>query len=652
MTSAKPQGMAAKTEAPDDLIAELARLMAEETAVPVHREQPAAVRIPGTPDASQAPRFDFSNVVNTPQPAPTVRIPGGDTPAPAEPAPFSFDFTPRQPKPAVPAAATPEPQPEPAPLDVDSLADLIAAELANDMSPQPAPAAEPAPRSDDAFGVAPVFGLGGPTVETPPAPTAVMVSPEPKVFQDAEPVVPVTTDALGDIKQLVGDSIVMDGHLERTVDLEPQPEPVLPPPARPALRSLATPTIPAAPQPATTSIDDAILAAAAASGAKVEWVDDAEAEFAPVRDERPAKPPRAPFRVSRAVVGPVVALTLLAVAGGGLYWVLGQGGGVPSGPAPLVVADATPVKEVPEPEATEPAPQSVVFNEISGTDTSAEEQIVSRDQADTAAVVAASNGGAASTALPALDGTGVDPSTEGLVNRKVRTVTVRPDGTIVSGDSGLAGSAILPVDRPDVPEVPGADTSTPDLVASAESDLAAAATAEPAATPTTETPAAPVAEPGSVIAVADASGTIIQGRTVTMPMSRPGDLAAAAPATTATPTATLPPPPASTTATDVAATTPAPAATPAPAETPPASGSAAAYVQLSSQRTEDAARESAQAIATRYGVLFGGADLQIQRVDLGERGIYYRVLVPAQSRENANNICTNVKAAGGDCLLL
>jgi len=75
-------------------------------------------------------------------------------------------------------------------------------------------------------------------------------------------------------------------------------------------------------------------------------------------------------------------------------------------------------------------------------------------------------------------------------------------------------------------------------------------------------------------------------------------------------------------------------------------------VQLASQRSEEAARQSAQAIATRYGVLFGGASLEIQRVDLGERGIYYRVLVPANSRESASNICTNVKAAGGDCILL
>jgi hypothetical protein len=85
----------------------------------------------------------------------------------------------------------------------------------------------------------------------------------------------------------------------------------------------------------------------------------------------------------------------------------------------------------------------------------------------------------------------------------------------------------------------------------------------------------------------------------------------------------------------------------------PANGSTApAYVQLSSQRTEEAARQTAQQISSRYGSLFGGASLEVQRVDLGERGVFYRVRVPASSLQNANTICSNVKAAGGDCFTL
>jgi hypothetical protein len=57
-------------------------------------------------------------------------------------------------------------------------------------------------------------------------------------------------------------------------------------------------------------------------------------------------------------------------------------------------------------------------------------------------------------------------------------------------------------------------------------------------------------------------------------------------------------------------------------------------------------------MVTRFGPLFGGANLEVQRVDLGERGIYYRVRVPANSLQEANSICTNVKAAGGDCFTM
>ncbi len=53
----------------------------------------------------------------------------------------------------------------------------------------------------------------------------------------------------------------------------------------------------------------------------------------------------------------------------------------------------------------------------------------------------------------------------GLANRKVRTVTVRPDGTIVSGDDAVAGAEALPVDRPNVPAVAGAHRrETPNLL--------------------------------------------------------------------------------------------------------------------------------------------------------------------------------------------
>jgi hypothetical protein len=701
--------MAAQTDAPDDLIAELARLMADDAKVtpPAAREQSTPVRIPGdvlVAPVVPGPRFDFSasgNLASSRAPASPVRIPGGENAKPAtgepvEPFAFNFDITPtasapvsaapvaREPAPAAPRAPEPAPAPareEPGLLDQDSLADLIAAELAADLGGDRAPEAQApvAPERStgpDNFGVPPVFGLAssppatGPTIQpratapvpveaVAPAPVPTQVeasSPESESRRDDE-----AMDPLEEIERLIGPAVRMNSATTSptpalrslATPLAVEPEPVIPQVRKPEPQPrVATP----APEPAVhaSSVDEAILAAAAATGAHVEWVNSGAAAAAADPDDYEAEPlaavaPARGFRLSRAVAGPLVAVGLLAIAGFGLYWVLGQSGGV-TGPAPLLVADTTPTKEVPEVDTTASAQQSVVFNEISGEGAGVEEQIVSRDQADTEAVVAANAPVSSSGVIDDGSGASIDPNQDGLVNRKVRTVTVRPDGTIVSGDDSMAGSTILPVDRPNVPEVPGADFSTPDLIASvtAEADAAAAtAPVEPAAAPS-----APVAEPGAVISVVDASGAPVAGRSVTVPVPRPADFAAlsasAIAAANAAPALAPQPAAAPVAATTPVAATPAPAA-PAAATTP---GTASAYVQLASQRSEADAQATVQAITTRYGVLFGGAAPEIRRVDLGERGIFYRVLVPAASRDDAANICTNVRAAGGDCLLL
>jgi len=79
--------------------------------------------------------------------------------------------------------------------------------------------------------------------------------------------------------------------------------------------------------------------------------------------------------------------------------------------------------------------------------------------------------------------------------------------------------------------------------------------------------------------------------------------------------------------------------------------SAPYYVQLSSQRSADAARSTMAEITRLYGNILGGTELQVQLVDLGDRGIFYRVKAPAASAADANDLCNRVKAAGGDCFV-
>ncbi|WP_169194116.1 SPOR domain-containing protein [Devosia sp. MC1541] len=775
--------MAGQSDAPDDLIAELARLMAGEARpenAPSEPEQPR-VRIPGddSPQMSPVPRFDFtaqppSERVVPPAPPvaprpvtqpvgappasqPQVRVPSpapvppqaptpsldfalrpGVTAAPTQPLtqppqppvePFAFDFdlrsaqrpsAPTSPVPSAPAVASPQPsldqgmasreqapqfvpqqpvspqrpveptpvrrepmqaqvvstapvvvedEPEPINLDQDSLADLIASELAKDQLQSEDNTGgnfefevEPdsvAPQSDDYFSQVATHTRG---VEQPSVYAAADFSDsvraasspfdEPSFGIAPEPASATPhqrrqepgfgTDPLAEIERLVGPAVRM------SVQQDPAPEPIeqAEPKSAPApLRSLATPTLPPETEQAprgprrrassadTSSVDDAILAAAAASGARVEWVDHTAGSDADDGGEYSEPRRRRSFGVNKAVLGPLLAILLLGAGGGALYYMLGSGGS--SGPAPTIVADTAPIKEEPEPSTEAPA-QSVIFNEMAGGNNGANEQIVPRDQADPETISEATQNSGIGNVINSIDQGTTNP--DGLVNRRVRTVTVRPDGTIVSGDSGLAGTSMLPVDRPNVPELPG-NTAAANTTAPSETVPAAAA---PPVVETPANPAVPPVQPGSVVPVVNASGAAVAGRTVAIPSVKPSDFASTAAA-----------------AISAAAAAPAPQDLAAPAAAAPvaavpasAPASGGAYVQLSSQRTEAAARESAQAIATRFGVLFGGANLEIQQVNLGERGIYYRVLVPAASREAAVNVCTNVRAAGGDCLLL
>jgi len=135
--------------------------------------------------------------------------------------------------------------------------------------------------------------------------------------------------------------------------------------------------------------------------------------------------------------------------------------------------------------------------------------------------------------------------------------------------------------------------------------------------------------------------------------------------------------------------TPAPVATPAPAARAPASGPiwpplaqptaaqptgpgpapqarvqtqtptiqtppppAGYVVQVSSQRTEAEAQAAWQNLQARYSSVLAGRQATIRRADLGDRGTFYRAQVgPFGNRDEANTLCQNLKAAGGECIV-
>ncbi len=494
----------------------------------------------------------------------------------------------------------------------------------------------PAYGSDDSDPMAEIESLIGEAVRVelaPPGPVRVQA-----VQQKVAPQVGITSNF--DLNE--------DGDLDEIMPSKSQPAPVVPPlnsnfaPRRAGLKD----------DVGQASAEDAILAAAA-SGAKVDHVEPKVGDETPYRRLK-VKPARSSFASGgvRQYVGMAVAGTLLLAAGLGLYWVLnmGRANSLATGDnAPQLTADATPVKEVPAASTTDEtdAARSPVLEQMAGTTTApSAEQLVSTDETTTTPVTRDVTNVAAT-----------DDSEGGLANRKVRTVTVRPDGTIVSGDDAVAGAEELPVDRPNVPEVPTTDTTNllGDTTTVAMTDPAtengalAGTSVEPLAPSTTgtvqtaETAIQPIANAGGVAPTP-----------IAFPVRREAVTAfAAEPATNDTPVV----------GELTGARTPTgqidllggeiqqPVAVAATEPVAVDSGSAAAYVQLSSSPSQSDAQASVRSLTNRFGSLFGGNQLVVQSADLGQKGTWYRVKLPVGSLGDAQNICSSIKANGGDCIV-
>ena len=98
---------------------------------------------------------------------------------------------------------------------------------------------------------------------------------------------------------------------------------------------------------------------------------------------------------------------------------------------------------------------------------------------------------------------------------------------------------------------------------------------------------------------------------------------------------------------------PKPVAKPKPAPAPATNTAAAAksewVVQVSSQTTPEAAQSSFVNMRNRFSALQGRA-MSIQRANVNGT-TYYRVRVQTASRNDANQLCANLKSAGGSCFV-
>ncbi|MFS8046978.1 SPOR domain-containing protein [Rhizobium sp. BR 314] len=354
-------------------------------------------------------------------------------------------------------------------------------------------------------------------------------------------------------------------------------------------------------------------------------------------------------RTGRSVRGMVTAAAVIVALGAGGYgaysWVRH---GAPisnfSGEPRVITADADPVKVAPEnPGGTVvPNQDKAVYDRVAGDSTAAPKQkelvssneqpvdVVQKtlipesispddgsgDQVTPTAVGETSdprllpnqNGGNANVAANG------DDQVPAVSPRKVRTMIVKPDGSLV------------PRDEPALAPATAAKTAP-----AATNNQVASTGARPAAANTQ-----PAAQPDNGDAASAESTPIRVVKTNPVPTARPetakASTVAAAPDAQPKPQQSK----------QVAAA--------APVATAAASGGAYG-VQIASLPTEADAQKSQANLKVKFANIIGNHPLEIRRADIAGKGTYYRVRVVAGTKDEAAAICERYRAAGGTCLI-
>lgn len=74
-------------------------------------------------------------------------------------------------------------------------------------------------------------------------------------------------------------------------------------------------------------------------------------------------------------------------------------------------------------------------------------------------------------------------------------------------------------------------------------------------------------------------------------------------------------------------------------------------VQVSSQRSDAAAKASFATIKKRFSSVIGSRQAIIQKATVKGKGTFYRAKIPATSKAAANKLCASLKRAGGSCFV-
>lgn len=400
--------------------------------------------------------------------------------------------------------------------------------------------------------------------------------------------------------------------------------------------------------------------AAAYEGSPYHGAEAGDAYPAEEDDFQPLQPRRS--RKGLIAVGALLGVAALGVSGA---LMLRGHSGTPAGTEPPVVqADNSPLKIKPRnPGGVEIPDQNKQIYEKGGQE--AQTRVVDREEQpidvrQAARLIAPASEPAASPALPP---SAMPPQSDVIAAlgepRRVRTVSVRPDGSFVPADPGAAtlpspGSAPAPTPLPEASAFPAPlstpfPDATPAPMTSGASPIPATTPASPTATPATPAqvsvlpPQRPRFDPRTTSAMSPATATPARSTatSVSQPEQVPGN----------GPLQIMP---------DMARTAPKPSQRLAAAQEPTLAAEADQQtgtisgggfaVQLAVRDSEADARTTFGKLQERHGDLLGARSPSIQRAEVKGRTVY-RVRVGQLSRDEAASLCAKIKSAGGQCFV-
>jgi hypothetical protein len=426
----------------------------------------------------------------------------------------------------------------------------------------------------------------------------------------------------------------------------------------------------------STAFDEYDDTATASPAARDRFVDldfdnDVEEEIAlpgNMAHETRAAPQRRGLLIA-AVVGGVALLG----GAGALALSFGNGSGAD---APVVVkADSGPVKVKPENPGgtTVPNQDNKVYDAVKGADGAtaapAQDKLVttSEEPVDMAAVDKADETtnnlpGVTDNNLPGvMDEDVIVPKAEDRIDpaantddaaaenvaitpRKVKTMVVRADGTLAPREDPAPSAPIAAAP---------AETASTEAPAP-ETEMAAAAPLQPAVPAGDETGAVNSDQPAEPTFQSPGADPVpvktVKTNTVTATEQAAADATASVPDTGPAVESR----PAEQPVDVVGEVKPEPVAPEqvASANVEPAAIATGSWsVQIASQPSAESAKSTYEDLAKRYGGVIGGRGVNIVKADIAGKGTYWRVRVPAQSRNDAIKLCTDYKSAGGNCFV-